>query len=42
MIEIELGLEDVARTRFAISPLWEVVAGVRVLKGADEHGLHRT
>jgi hypothetical protein len=42
MIEIELGLEDVARTRFAISPLWEVVASVRVLKGADEHGLHRT
>ncbi|MDG9718279.1 DUF5937 family protein [Streptomyces sp. DH24] len=42
MIEIELGLTDVARTRFAISPLWEVVASVRVLKGADEHGLHRT
>ncbi|MEU8826882.1 DUF5937 family protein [Streptomyces sp. NPDC048636] len=42
MIEIELGLEDVARTRFAISPLWEVVASVRVLKGADGHGLHRT
>ncbi|OKK16131.1 ArsR family transcriptional regulator [Streptomyces sp. CB00455] len=41
MIAIELGLEDVARTRFAISPLWEVVASVRVLKGADEHGLHR-
>lgn len=41
MIEIELGLEDMARTRFAISPLWEVVASVRVLKGADEHGLHR-
>ncbi|MER5970966.1 DUF5937 family protein [Streptomyces sp. NPDC002055] len=42
MIEIELGMEDVARTRFAISPLWEVVASVRVLKGVDEHGLHRT
>ncbi|MFF3941806.1 ArsR/SmtB family transcription factor [Streptomyces phaeofaciens] len=42
MIEIRLGLEDVARTRFAISPLWEAVASVRVLKGADEHGLHRT
>ncbi|WP_151774147.1 ArsR/SmtB family transcription factor [Streptomyces abyssomicinicus] len=42
MIDIELGLEDMARTRFAISPLWEVVASVRVLKGADEHGLHRT
>ncbi|MDX3129012.1 DUF5937 family protein [Streptomyces europaeiscabiei] len=42
MIEIELGVEDVARTRFAISPLWEVVASVRVLKGADGQGLHRT
>ncbi|MEU9121084.1 DUF5937 family protein [Streptomyces sp. NPDC048506] len=42
MIEIELGLEDVARTRFAISPLWEVVASIRVLKGVDAHGLHRT
>ncbi|MFC9911049.1 DUF5937 family protein [Streptomyces sp. NPDC059862] len=42
MIEIEFGMEDVARTRFALSPLWEVVASVRVLKGADEQGLHRT
>jgi hypothetical protein len=42
MIEIEFAMEDVARTRFAISPLWEVVASVRVLKGADAHGLHRT
>ncbi|TDC28029.1 ArsR family transcriptional regulator [Streptomyces sp. 8K308] len=41
MIEIEFGMADVARTRFAISPLWEVVASVRVLKGADEQGLHR-
>ncbi|MFD5701885.1 ArsR/SmtB family transcription factor [Streptomyces lasiicapitis] len=42
MIEIEFDREDVARTRFALSPLWEVVASVRVLKGADEQGLHRT
>ncbi|MEV4870544.1 ArsR/SmtB family transcription factor [Streptomyces syringium] len=41
MIEVEFGMEDVARTRFALSPLWEVVASVRVLKGADEQGLHR-
>ena len=40
MIEIELGVEDVARTRFAISPLWEVVASVRVLKGADNARNH--
>ncbi|MBZ3913386.1 ArsR/SmtB family transcription factor [Streptomyces acidiscabies] len=42
MIEIEFTMQDVARTHFAISPLWEVMASVRVLKGADEHGLHRT
>lgn len=41
MIQIEFTTEDVARTRFALSPLWEVVASVRVLKSADEHGLHQ-
>ncbi|MFI1394662.1 ArsR/SmtB family transcription factor [Streptomyces sp. NPDC020681] len=41
MVQIEFSAEDVARTRFAVSPLWEVVASVRVLKGADEQGLHR-
>ncbi|MCZ4099399.1 winged helix-turn-helix transcriptional regulator [Streptomyces sp. So13.3] len=41
MLQIEFTAEDVARTRFAVSPLWEVVASVRVLKGADEQGLHR-
>ncbi|GAB2598440.1 DUF5937 family protein [Streptomyces capparidis] len=40
-LDIEFSAEDVARTRFAVSPLWEVVASVRVLKGADEQGLHR-
>lgn len=40
-LEIGFTLEDVARTRFAVSPLWEVVASVRVLKGADSQGLHR-
>ncbi|MBT2507436.1 winged helix-turn-helix transcriptional regulator [Streptomyces sp. ISL-98] len=40
-VEIEFTAEDVARTRFAVSPLWEVVASVRVLKGADEQGVHR-
>ncbi|WP_327356611.1 ArsR/SmtB family transcription factor [Streptomyces sp. NBC_01304] len=41
MLELEFTAEDMARTRFAISPLWEVVAGLRVLLGADEQGLHR-
>ncbi|WKX70613.1 helix-turn-helix transcriptional regulator [Streptomyces sp. XD-27] len=40
-LEIEFSAEDVARTRFAVSPLWEVVASVRVLKGADPQGMHR-
>ncbi|TGA97317.1 ArsR family transcriptional regulator, partial [Streptomyces palmae] len=40
-LEIAFSAEDMARTRFAISPLWEVVASLRVLKGADEQGLHR-
>ncbi|MFI6580943.1 DUF5937 family protein [Embleya sp. NPDC050493] len=42
MIEIEFTPEDVARTRFVISPLWEVIASVRILKGADEQGIHHT
>ncbi|MQY16258.1 hypothetical protein SRB5_64560 [Streptomyces sp. RB5] len=41
MLEVKFTLDDVARTRFAISPLWEVVAGVRVLKGAPDQTLHR-
>jgi len=32
---------DVANTRFAVSPLWEVVASVRVLKAPEEHRVHR-
>ncbi|MFI0741964.1 DUF5937 family protein [Streptomyces sp. NPDC021100] len=41
MIEVEFAMEDVTRIRFALSPLWEVMASVRVLKGADGQGLHR-
>ncbi|MGA4543034.1 DUF5937 family protein [Uniformispora flossi] len=41
VVDIEFTADDVARTRFAVSPLWEVVASVRVLMGADEQGLHR-
>ncbi len=40
MLEIEFSAEDVARTRFAISPLWEVIAGVRVVLGSHTQGLH--
>ncbi|GAA0922827.1 ArsR/SmtB family transcription factor [Nonomuraea longicatena] len=38
-LELTFTAEDVARTRFALSPLWEVVASVRVLK--EPSGLNR-
>lgn len=39
MLELEFTARDLAYTRFAFSPLWEVVAAVRVLKGGG-HPLH--
>ncbi|RFU38391.1 ArsR family transcriptional regulator [Actinomadura logoneensis] len=41
MLELTFSADDLAGTRFAISPLWETVAAVRVLKYPDEHALHR-
>ncbi|WP_068923682.1 ArsR/SmtB family transcription factor [Planobispora rosea] len=41
MLKLGFGLADLACTRFAFSPLWEVVASVRVLKNPGEHPLHR-
>ncbi|GAA1681230.1 DUF5937 family protein [Glycomyces endophyticus] len=41
MIELRLSVADLASTRFAISPLWEVTASVRVLRAPGEHALHR-
>ncbi|WP_157250562.1 ArsR/SmtB family transcription factor [Nonomuraea typhae] len=38
-LELSFTAQDVAGTRFAISPLWEVVASVRVLK--DPSGVNR-
>ncbi|MBY8878609.1 ArsR/SmtB family transcription factor [Actinacidiphila acidipaludis] len=32
---------DMARTRFAVSPLWEVVASVRTFRTAGRHSVHR-
>lgn len=40
MLEVEFTTADLARTRFAFSPLWEVVAAVRVLKFPGDHPLH--
>lgn len=40
MLELALSPADLARVRFAVSPLWEVVASVRVLKTASPDPLH--
>jgi DNA-binding transcriptional ArsR family regulator len=40
MIRIELGVEDLANTRFAISPLAEVVLSLRALVDPSQHTLH--
>jgi DNA-binding transcriptional ArsR family regulator len=41
MLELEFTPSDLANTRFAISPLWEVIAAVRVLKMTAEHPIHQ-
>ncbi|MCP2343237.1 ArsR/SmtB family transcription factor [Actinomadura rupiterrae] len=41
MLELTFSADDLAYTRFAISPLWEAVAAARVLKHPAEHPLHR-
>lgn len=40
MLRLSFTTRDLARTRFAISPIWEVVASVRVLKAPGEHPVH--
>ncbi|GAA2792518.1 ArsR/SmtB family transcription factor [Crossiella cryophila] len=39
-LALEFSVDDLARTRFAFSPLWETVVSVRVLKTPGEHALH--
>jgi DNA-binding transcriptional ArsR family regulator len=39
VLELEFTARDLAYTRFAFSPLWEVIAAVRVLRG-DGHPVH--
>ncbi|MBB6170614.1 DNA-binding transcriptional ArsR family regulator [Nocardiopsis mwathae] len=41
MLELSFSAADVARLRFAFSPLWEIVASIRVLKREEEHAIHR-
>jgi DNA-binding transcriptional ArsR family regulator len=40
MATYEFGLEDLTRLRFAISPMWEVVASLRRLRAPSEAGIH--
>src|SRR3984885_13721697 len=40
MIRIELGVEDLADTRFGISPLAETVLSLRALVDPSQHTLH--
>ena len=40
MLTFEFTTDDLARTRFAISPMWEVIAGLRLLRAPDRAGPH--
>jgi hypothetical protein len=40
MIRLAFTAQDLTHVRFAFSPLWEVVASVRVIKNPAEHPLH--
>src|SRR5919107_5024899 len=40
MIVWEFGFEDLARTRFAISPMWEAIASLRVALDPARGALH--
>ncbi|MFG2055205.1 helix-turn-helix domain-containing protein [Micromonospora sp. NPDC048930] len=40
MVAIGLSAGAVARVRFALSCLWEVIAGVRVLRDPGQHAIH--
>jgi DNA-binding transcriptional ArsR family regulator len=40
VLDLAFSTEDLAHTRFAFSPGWEIVASVRVLNRPGEHALH--
>lgn len=40
MLELRFTAQDLALTRFALSPVWEAMASVRVLGSPGEHALH--
>ncbi|GAA1591931.1 DUF5937 family protein [Kribbella hippodromi] len=41
MLTITFTVPDLARTRLAMSPLWEAVASIRLLKASRPHPFHR-
>jgi DNA-binding transcriptional ArsR family regulator len=41
MLELQFSAQDVALTRFAYSPVWELIASVRVLRAPGQHPIHR-
>ncbi len=41
MLTITFTVEDLARTRLAVSPLWELVASIRLLKSPRSQTFHR-
>jgi hypothetical protein len=40
MVRYDFGIEDLARTRFAISPMWETAAAIRALRNPSLIALH--
>lgn len=40
MVELNLTPADLTQVRFAFSPLWELIASVRVLRAPDRYALH--
>ena len=40
MIRYDFGIDDLARTRFAISPMWETAAAIRALRNPSMVSLH--
>ena len=40
MIAYRFGRDDLLRTRFAVSPLFELAASVRVLRDPGAHSVH--
>lgn len=41
MISYEFGVEDLADTRFALSPVYETVLSLRLVREPALHALHR-